>query len=156
MRQSKGAVSSHHESAVGRDARTAKRDARPRVLVVDDSATILGTVARVLEEEFTVTALVLDATSVVEQWRATRPDVIVLDVAPVSGGFEAAERLRSAGCDLPLVFLSAQEAPEIVRAVWEAGGLAVVARRDVTWDLVAAIRSVLRGRRYVSSAIESR
>lgn len=131
------------------------RDVRPRVLVVDNYGPALGHVARVLAEEFNVTGLVLDAASVVERWQATRPDVIVLDLA-TGLGFEAAARLHNAQCDVPLVFLSSNESPEVVRAAWEAGGRGVVSRRDVTWDLVPGIRSVLRGRRYLSTAIESR
>jgi DNA-binding NarL/FixJ family response regulator len=130
--------------------------ARPRVLVLDNYAPAIGEVARLLEEEFTVTGLVLDAESAVERWRTTRPDVIVLDVAIGSGGFETAGQLRRAGCHAPFVFVSPREAPEIVRAAWDAGGAGIVARRDVTWDLIPAIRSVLRGRRYISTAIQPR
>ena len=131
-------------------------DARPRVLVVDDYAPILGHVARLLEKEFTVAGLVLDAESLIERWTTARPDVIVLDISlPQCSGFEAAARLRKAGCDAPIVFFSVHEAPELVRAAWTAGGLGYVAKRDVGWDLVPAIRAALGGRRFVSAAIDS-
>jgi DNA-binding NarL/FixJ family response regulator len=131
-------------------------DARPRVLVVDDYAPLLGHVARLLEKEFTVVGLVLEAESLVERWTTTTPDVIVLDISmPGCSGFEAAGRARAAGCSVPIVFLSVHEAPEIVRAAWTAGGLGYVAKRDLGWDLVPAIRAALRGRRFVSTAINS-
>ena len=131
-------------------------DARPRVLVVDDYAPMLGQVARLLEKEFTVASLVLDADSLLQGWSAARPDVIVMDISlPRCSGLEAATRVREAGCGVPIVFLTVHETPEIVRAAWTAGGLGYVAKRDLEWDLVPAIRAALHGRRFVSAAIDS-
>jgi two-component system, OmpR family, response regulator len=132
------------------------REGRPRVLIVDDYAPFLGHVARLLEKEFTVVALALDAESLMERWSTVRPDVIVLDISlPKCSGFEAAARLRRGGCDAPIVFLTVHEAPEIVRAAWTAGGLGYVAKRDLGWDLVPAIKAALGGRRYTSAALDS-
>lgn len=145
-----------HDGDSPRDTIGARPFARPRVLVVHGDAPMLGLAARLLEKEFTVAGLVLDAESAVERWRAARPHVIVLDVAVGSGGFETAARLRAAGCGEPLVFLSAHEGPDVVRAAWDAGGLGFVVRRDVTWDLIPAVQEALRGRRYVSTAAQPR
>jgi DNA-binding NarL/FixJ family response regulator len=132
------------------------RNARPRVLVVDDYAPMLGHVARLLEKEFTVAGLVLDADSLLHGWPAARPDVIVMDISlPRCSGLEAAARVREAGCGVPIVFLTVHETPEIVRAAWDAGGLGYVAKRDLEWDLVPAIRAALHGQRFLSAAIDS-
>ena len=65
-------------------------------------------------------------------WPAAQPDVVVIDVALTDGsGFDAAGRLRAAGCRAAIVFLSVHEEPEFVDAAWEAGGLGYVAKRDV-------------------------
>ena len=131
-------------------------DARPRVLVVDDYAPMLGHVGRLLEKEFTVAGLVLDADSLLQGWGAAKPDVIVMDISlPRCSGLEAATRVREAGCGVPIVFLTVHETPEIMRAAWAAGGLGYVAKRDLDWDLVPAIRAALHGRRFVSAAIDS-
>ena len=130
-------------------------DGRPRVLVVDDSAPVLGQVSRLLEKDFTVAALALDVDSLMNQWEAARPDVIVLDISLLGvSGLEAAARLRRVGCEAPIVFLTVHETPEIVRAAWAAGGLGYVAKRDLGWDLVPAIKAALRGQRFVSAAIQ--
>jgi DNA-binding NarL/FixJ family response regulator len=144
-----------------RSARTAGPsgdwDARPRVLVVDDSAPVLGHVAQVLEKDFTVAGLVLDVESLIERWPAAGADVIVLDISlPRCSGLEAVARLRQAGCATPVVFLSVHESPEIVRAALAAGGLGYVTKRDLRWDLVPAIRAALRGRRFISAALDAR
>ena len=131
-------------------------NARPRVVIVDDYAPLLGHVARLLEKEFTVAGLVLDADSLLQGWPAARPDVIVMDISlPRCSGLEAATRVREAGCGVPIVFMTVHETPEIVRAAWAAGGLGYVSKRDLDWDLVPAIRAALHGHRFVSAAIDS-
>jgi DNA-binding NarL/FixJ family response regulator len=133
------------------------RTIRPRVLVVDDHVALLEEVARVLETEFMVAALVSDAETLMQQWPDVQPDVIVLDISlPGCSGFEAADRLRDAGCPTPIVFLSVHEAPEFVQAAWAADATAYVAKRDLGRDLVPAIWSALDGRRYMSAAIARR
>jgi DNA-binding NarL/FixJ family response regulator len=124
------------------------------VLVVDDHAPTLAHVAGLVGKDFTVAGLVLDAESLIASWPLTKPDVVVLDISlPGCTGFEATARLRAAGCEAAVVFLSVHEAPDIVRAAWAAGGVAYVAKRDAGWDLVPAIHAALAGRRFVSAAI---
>ena len=129
---------------------------RARVVIADDHAQMLGQIARLLEKEFTVAGLVLDAALLVDQWPTSHPDVIVLDISmPGCTGFEAAAQLRAAGCQVPIVFASVHEAPEMVDAAWAASGLAYVAKRDLVADLVPAVRAALSGRRFLSASIDS-
>jgi DNA-binding NarL/FixJ family response regulator len=126
---------------------------RPRVLIVDDHALMLEYAARALETEFIVAGRLRDARSLMAEWEAARPDLIVLDVSLTDGnGFEVAGRLRACGCGVPIVFLSVHEGPEFVRAAWEAGAIGYVAKRDLRSGLVSAVRAGLRGRRYVSAS----
>ena len=132
---------------------TPPQSARPRVLIVDDHALMLEYAARTLEAEFVIAGRLRDVQSLMNQWPAAQPDVIVLDVSLTDGnGFEAAGRLRACGCRAPIVFLSVHEGPEFVRAAWEAGGIGYVAKRDLRSSLVAAVRAGLQGRRYVSES----
>ena len=133
---------------------TLSNQQRPRVLIVDDNTTMLAHVAHVLQNDFVVAGIAIDADMLVTAWQSARPDVLVLDVSLRRGsGFDAMARVRSSGCDAPVVFLSVHEAPEIVQAAWSAGGSAYVAKRNLTHELIPAIRAVLRGERYVSTAI---
>jgi DNA-binding NarL/FixJ family response regulator len=126
---------------------------RPRVFVVDDSVRVLEHVLVVLRAEFVATG-VRDMESLMGGWEPARPDVIVLDVAlEVGTGFEAAARLRAAGCGAPILFLSVHEEPEVVNAGWSAGAIGYVAKQDLDRSLVPAVRAALRGQRYVSPAI---
>jgi DNA-binding NarL/FixJ family response regulator len=127
---------------------------RARVLLVDDNAAFLTLVARVLQQEFTVTGVLMNAEALLAAWPTARADVIVLDISlPGQNGLEAAARLRTLGCRAHIVFLSVHEAADIVNAAWGAGGVGYVAKRDLGADLLPAIRAALRGERYVSAAI---
>jgi DNA-binding NarL/FixJ family response regulator len=137
-------------------ARLAEMTGRPRVLIVDDHAAMLAYVGQLLAREFIIVGLVADAETLMTEWDAARADVIVLDIGlPGCSGFEAAARLRVAGCDVPIVFCSVHEEAEFVRAGWAAGALGYVAKRDLGWDLAPAIRAALRGRRFRSRAVEA-
>jgi DNA-binding NarL/FixJ family response regulator len=111
-------------------------------------------VAAVARREFAIVGLYADAESMLAAWITVQPDVIVLDVLlPGRSGFDAARALRAAGCPARVVFLSVHQAPEIVRAAWDAGASGYVAKRDVGVELLPAIRAALAGRRFVSSSI---
>ena len=129
---------------------------RPRVLIVDDSVPMLEHLARLLGSQFTLAGQFPDAQSLIDGWPKLRADVIVLDISlPGCTGIEAARRLRAAACLVPIVFLSFHQEPEIVRAAWAAGGNGYVAKRDIAMELIPAIRAVLGGRRFTSSAVVS-
>jgi DNA-binding NarL/FixJ family response regulator len=126
------------------------------VFIVDDHAPTLAHVVRALEREFTVVGAVADAASLIADWPAARPDVLVLDVAlRDESGFEAMDCVRGHGCAAAVVFLSVHEGPEMVQAAWAAGGIGYVAKRDLGSDLVPAIHAALRGERFVSAAIDA-
>jgi DNA-binding NarL/FixJ family response regulator len=130
--------------------------ARPRVVVVDDSSLIQECMGRLLAKEFTVAAVFLDAESFIDQWEGTAADVIVLDVTlPGLSGLEAAAHIRRAGCEVPIVFCSVHQEGEIVHAARAMGALGYVAKRELSTDLVPALRAALRGHYFVSPVIES-
>jgi DNA-binding NarL/FixJ family response regulator len=127
----------------------------PRVLVVDDHAAMLAYVGQLLRREFTVVGLLSGVETLRDEWAAARPDVIVLDVALAgASGFDAALELREAGCTVPIVFCSVHEEPAFVIAAWEAGAFGYVAKRDMSAALVPALRAALRGRRFLSPAVD--
>jgi DNA-binding NarL/FixJ family response regulator len=80
---------------------------------------------------------------------------VVLDISlGEDTGFAAMSRVRLQACKAAVVFLSAHETSDLVRAAWMAGGLGYVAKRDLNSELVPAINAALRGEWYVSSSIQ--
>lgn len=92
---------------------------KPKVLVVDDSATIRAGMKKLLDEDYDVG----QAESGVAAIRAitlNRPDLVLLDYEmPVCDGRQTLEMLRSveAFVDLPVIFLTGRGDPESVRKV---------------------------------------
>jgi two-component system OmpR family response regulator len=116
-----------------------------RLLVVDDEATIL----ELLSGSLRLAGFeVMTASSGAEAVRAAasgRPDLVLLDVMmPDGDGFEALSRIRSAGGEVPVIFLTARdEVPDRVT------GFAVGADDYVTKpfsldELLGRIRAVLK------------
>jgi len=91
-----------------------RRGAAPgtKVLVIDDSATIVALLRRMLRQNELVTLEAGDAESGIEIARAEHPDLIFLDIVlPGMNGFAALRNLRRepATRDIPVIMISGNE-----------------------------------------------
>lgn len=116
-----------------------------RVLVVDDEENIAYLVASALRLaglEPTTAATGADAVAVALR---DRPDVIVLDVMlPDIDGFEVLTRLRSNGCQAPVLFLTARaDTGDRVRGL-TSGGDDYITKPFALEELVARVQVALR------------
>ncbi len=82
------------------------------------------------------------------------PDVLLVDLAMVSGGRRADKvlPLRLLYPDVAIVIMSAHFDEETTRAALEAGANGIVRRADLESELHQALRTVAAGKRYVSSS----
>jgi DNA-binding NarL/FixJ family response regulator len=109
-------------------------------------------VVRVLEKEFEMLDAVADGQALLEAASELKPDLCLLDVSmPIVNGFEVASRLRQAGSNAKIVFLTIHEDLDFVRAAYEVGASGYVIKRRMASDLLKAIRAVLAGRTFTSS-----
>jgi len=84
-----------------------------RVLVVDDEYFLAEMVGTALRYEGWKTAVATDPEQAIEQVRTFNPSLVVLDVMlPGIDGFTLFQRLRSLGCEAPVIFLTARDATE--------------------------------------------
>jgi DNA-binding response OmpR family regulator len=82
-----------------------------RVLVVEDDATVSSLLETALREEGDSVVLAYDGLAAVDLARSERFDAIVLDVMlPHLDGFGVARRLRTDGCQTPILMLTARDA----------------------------------------------
>jgi len=130
-----------------------------RVLVVDDHAVVRSGIVLLLEKEADI-EVIGEAGSAEEAVRSARehhPDVILLDVVmPGTSGIEAMPALREAAPEAKVLFLSMQDDPTYVREAFGAGATGYVLKEAADAEVVAAIREVAGGGRYVHPALGAR
>jgi signal transduction histidine kinase/DNA-binding response OmpR family regulator len=123
----------------------ARREA-PRVLVVDDDASIRAICREVLEHAGYTVREVASSDGAVQEARRFRPDLVLLDVMmPIIDGFRTAERLRAdPGTGLtPIIFLSAKgDTADKVRA-FRSGAEDYVVKPFDAAELVARVAKAL-------------
>jgi DNA-binding NarL/FixJ family response regulator len=124
---------------------------RIRVLLADDHEAMLDRVVRLLETECNVVGTATDGQQALEAAQDLKPDVLVLDVSmPVMNGIETAHRLKEAGAEARIVFLTVHDDPDFAKEALEAGALGYVIKSRIASDLMIAINEVCAGRSFVS------
>lgn len=117
---------------------------RPHILVVDDDLHIRTMLARFLTDHGLSVTEARDGREMQARMRATRPDLIVLDVMlPGDDGFTLCARLR-AETNLPVILLTARGGDTDRVVGLELGADDYVAKPFNPRELLARIRAVLR------------
>ena len=118
----------------------------PRILVVDDDVALAEMIGIVLEAEGFAIATCSDGSGALAAFRASNPDLILLDLMlPGLDGIEVCRQIRLES-DVPIVMLTARTDTSDVVAGLEAGADDYVAKPFKPMELVARIRARLRGR----------
>jgi DNA-binding NarL/FixJ family response regulator len=127
---------------------------RPRVLLADDHALLLGAFERLLADECEIVGQVSDGRALVEAAETLRPDVVVVDISmPFLNGLEAARRIKQKSPAVKVVFLTMNEEGYLAAEAFRSGASAFVLKRSAASELGLAIREVMRGRSYVTPLI---
>ncbi len=122
---------------------------RPRVLLVDDIPEVSEYCAKILQNEYEVVGIAQNGEAALSAAALVAPDVIVLDISmPGLSGIEVAKRLRSAGSQAAIVFLSAED--HLLGPALQAGGSAYVSKSLANSHLRRAIAEALAGRQFVA------
>ncbi len=125
-----------------------------RVLLVEDSTPfrrfIRSTLAR--REDLKIICEVSDGQEAVQKAEELKPDLILLDIGlPTLNGIEAARRIRELSPESRIIFLTQESSPEVVQMALDLGAWGYVRKVTAGSDLLAAVDTVLAGRRFVSS-----
>jgi two-component system OmpR family response regulator len=120
-------------------------DQIPQVLVVDDEPNIRELVQVALKFHGCSVTTAGTGKDALRQAEADRPDLIVLDVMlPDMDGFEVCRRLRAAGNEVPVIFLTARDTSSDTVTGLAIGGDDYVTKPFSVESLVARVRAVLR------------
>jgi DNA-binding NarL/FixJ family response regulator len=126
---------------------------RPRfkVVIADDHALFAEGLAKLLERDYEVVAVVNDGEHLMQAARQHNPDLALLDVSmPGLTGVEAARKLLEIAPQCKLICVTMHSNPEFVREAFRAGASGYVLKRSAGAELNEAIRQVMSGNAYVS------
>jgi DNA-binding NarL/FixJ family response regulator len=129
-----------------------------RLLVVDDHFVVrIGlTSALNLEPALEVVAEARSGTEAVTAYAQHRPDVTVMDYQlPGLNGAEATAEIRKQFPDARILILSVYKGEEDVHRAVQAGTSGYLPKSSEPAELLAAIRTIHRGRRYFPAAIDA-
>ena len=124
---------------------TATRGTKRRVLVVDDEDNVTHLVSSALRFDGFETVIADNGTSALAKVAETDPDLIVLDVMmPGLDGLGVLQNLRSAGSQVPVIFLTARDTANDRIGGLRAGADDYVVKPFSVEELLARVHAVLR------------
>jgi CheY-like chemotaxis protein len=116
------------------------------VLVVDDSKVVRVKTGRLLAQHSYQVAYAVDGQDAAQQLTATRPDLVITDVAmPGMDGFALTQLIRSqaATADLPVIMITGADDRHLTQA--EAAGVSVLLGKPYSEaELLAHVRELTR------------
>jgi two-component system, NarL family, response regulator NreC len=130
-----------------------------RVLIVDDHAVVRSGLRLVLEADEGIDPVgeAGSARDAIFEARSLKPDVILLDVVmPDQSGIEIIPTLLHENPDTKILVLSMQDDPRYVREAFDAGASGYVLKEAADREVVAAVREVAGGGRYVDPELGAR
>ena len=130
-----------------------------RILIVDDHAVVRSGLHLLLEAEddIQVVGEAGDVRTAIFEARQHKPDVVLMDVVmPDQSGIEGVPDVLKEAPDSKVLILSMQDDPRYVREAFAAGASGYVLKEAADAEVVAAVREVAEGRRYVHPALGAR
>jgi two-component system, NarL family, response regulator NreC len=127
-----------------------------RVLLVDDHAIVRDGLRFLLEAhgDFEVVGGAANGRDAVKAARSLQPDVVIMDLAmPELNGTEATRQIHDACPATQVLVLSMYSTAEHIYRAFHAGAQGYLLKESAGPELLAAVRTVHAGRRYLSQKI---
>lgn len=127
-----------------------------RILITDDHAVVRQGLKQILAAEFKKAEFgeAGNAQESVKQVAEGKWDVVILDVTmPGRSGLEALKDIKQLRPKLPVLMLSMHPEDQFAVRMLKAGASGYMTKESAPEELVGAVRKVISGGRYVSSAL---
>jgi two-component system response regulator NreC len=127
-----------------------------RILLADDHTVMRRGLRLLLESQpgFSITDEAADGRQAVDKAVATKPDVVVMDIAmPQLSGTDAAQKIKESLPGTAVVILSMHSDEGYVLRALKAGAKGYILKDSAEGDLIQAIRAVAEGKAFFSPEI---
>jgi DNA-binding NarL/FixJ family response regulator len=128
-------------------------------MVVDDHPVVRKGLIEMLraESRLEVIAQAGGGREAVEQFRAVRPDVVLMDLRmPDMGGVEAIEAIRSIDSDAKIIIMTAVDGEEDIYRGLRAGAKGYILKDAPEQEVVRAVHMTTEGRRYLAQSVAAK
>lgn len=127
-----------------------------KILIADDHAIVRKGLIGLLKESF-VPLDILEAVNseqAVDIATSERPEVILLDISmPGRSGIETLKQIRALGIKSPILMLSMHPEDQYAVRALRAGASGFISKESATEELLTAIHTVLKGKRYITQSV---
>ncbi|OGB01113.1 MAG: DNA-binding response regulator [Burkholderiales bacterium RIFCSPHIGHO2_12_FULL_69_20] len=127
-----------------------------RIAIVDDHAMVRAGLRQFFAEQpdFSVVAEAADGRGALDIVRTAEIDVILLDIGmPDQSGVDALAAIKARAPDLPVLILSGFAEAHYATTLLRQGASGFLNKACDPEDIVKAIRTVVRGRKYITAAV---
>jgi DNA-binding NarL/FixJ family response regulator len=127
-----------------------------RVVLADDHGLLRDALKSMLQEEHDIEVVGTAATGreAIELARELQPEVVMLDIGmPELNGIEATARLVARDPSIKVIGISTYADKRFVTGMLRAGAMGYVSKTSAATELIKAIRSVVKGQRYLCPMI---
>ncbi|HOC45773.1 MAG: response regulator transcription factor [Syntrophorhabdaceae bacterium] len=129
------------------------------VLICDDHAIIRDGLKLLLESQpdIVVTGEAMNGRDAIIQAKKLRPDIVIMDIAmPGLNGIEAADRILQECRSTRIIILSMYSTTEHIYRSLKVGARGYLLKESAGAEVIAAIKAVYNGMRYLSQKISDR
>jgi DNA-binding NarL/FixJ family response regulator len=127
-----------------------------RVIVADDHTVLRDGLRYLLEAQgdIQIVGMAANGQEALDQAMLTCPDVILMDISmPVMNGIEATRQICEICENTKVAILSMHHTTEYMQRALEAGAVGYLLKDSAGSELVAAIRALHSGKRYLSQQV---
>jgi two-component system invasion response regulator UvrY len=127
-----------------------------RVLLVDDHHLVRTGMRRILEDdaEIEVVGEAQSGEEAIDKVGELKPDVVLMDInMPGQGGLETTKRIISKHPDIKVIALTQHVEAPFPRQFLNSGGHGFLTKASSMDEMVAAVRQVMAGERFVSNDV---
>ena len=127
-----------------------------RIIIADDHAIVRKGIHQVLQEEFPSAEIVevADSESLIKKLIRENFDLVISDLSmPGRSGLDALEQIRKDFPNLPVLILSIHPEEQFAIRILTAGASGYLNKDAESTELIAAVRRILQGRKYITPSI---